>query len=126
MQITFPILEQYRNLIELGKTLAAKLEKTDVIEHIMVQAKHLLCADRCSLFLVVFFPIFLFLSCCYLFIQQKDRENQLLVSQFADGEGQIQFSITEGIAGTDYIQPKEYLYLLFRICGIYGRNSQHH
>lgn len=78
--ITFPILEQYRNLIELGKTLASKFDKADVIQHIMAQAKHLLCADRCSLFLV-------------------DRENQQLVSQFADGETQIRFNINDGIAG---------------------------
>lgn len=78
--ITFPILEQYRNLIELGKTLASKFDKSEVIQHIMAQAKHLLCADRCSVFLV-------------------DRENQQLVSQFADGENKIRFGINDGIAG---------------------------
>jgi hypothetical protein len=50
------------------------------VKDIILQAKQLLDADRCSLFLV-------------------DKDNEQLISQFADGTDEIRIGIHEGIVG---------------------------
>ncbi|MBW3540647.1 MAG: GAF domain-containing protein [Planctomycetes bacterium] len=67
-------------LLDVAKSLASELDTTSLVEQIMLRAREILHAERCSLFLL-------------------DRERGELYSKVVEGTDDIRFDMRQGIAG---------------------------
>ena len=78
-------VDSYKKIAEFGKQLLADTSLDNALLLIADQAKDLVNADRCSIFMY-------------------DKEADMLWTKLADGIGRIAISTTSGIAGDTYTQ----------------------
>ncbi|MDY0122268.1 MAG: GAF domain-containing protein [Sulfurimonas sp.] len=80
-------MEKLHEIAEFGKKLMALEDIEESLELIAQEAKRLVSADRCSIFIV-------------------DKEDRMLWTRLSDGIGRIVISLDSGIVGDTY-QKKE-------------------
>ncbi len=80
-------MEKLHEIAEFGKKLMALEDIEESLELISQEAKRLVSADRCSIFIV-------------------DKEDRMLWTRLSDGIGRIVISLDSGIVGDTY-QKKE-------------------
>ena len=76
-------MKKFNQIAEFGKQLMALDEMDNALELIATQAKKLVNADRCSIFIV-------------------DNEDQMLWTKLSDGIGRIVIGLDSGIVGDTY------------------------
>ncbi len=76
-------MNKFNEIAEFGKKLASLNEMDNALELISAEAKILLNADRCSIFIV-------------------DNEDEMLWTKISDGIGRIVISLSSGIVGDTY------------------------
>lgn len=77
------IMNKFNQIADFGKKLTALSEMDNALELISMEAKDLLNAERCSIFIV-------------------DKEDRMLWTKFSDGIGRIVVSLDSGIVGDTY------------------------
>lgn len=78
-------MNKYNEIAEFGKELMLLKDMDNALELMSGEAKKLVNADRCSIFIV-------------------DSEDNLLWTKISDGIGRIVISLTSGIVGDTYIR----------------------
>ncbi len=76
-------MKKFNQIAEFGKKLMALGEIENALELISEEAKRLVAADRCSIFIV-------------------DKEDEILWTKLSDGIGRIVLSLKSGIVGETY------------------------
>ena len=76
-------MKKFNQIAEFGKELMALSDMDNVLDLISVEAKRLVNADRCSIFIV-------------------DNEDQMLWTKLSDGIGRIVIGLDSGIVGDTY------------------------
>jgi len=80
-------MKKFDQIAEFGQKLMTLKEMEHSLELISDEAKKLVNADRCSIFIV-------------------DKEDKMLWTKLSDGIGRIVISLDSGIVGDTYIQKK--------------------
>lgn len=75
--------EKYARIADFGKHLMSETELESVLEVVSKEARKLLHAQRCSIFMV-------------------DKESNMLWTKYADGIGRIAIGLNSGIVGHTY------------------------
>ncbi len=83
-------MKRVHQIAEFGQKLMASGDVENTLELISSEAKHLLNADRCSIFIV-------------------DKEDKMLWTKLSDGIGRIVISLDAGIVGDTYMKAKPQL-----------------
>jgi GAF domain-containing protein len=78
-------MQKYNQIAEFGKKLMGLTDMDNAIGLIAQEAKKLVNADRCSIFIA-------------------DKEDQMLWTKLSDGIGRIVIAIDSGIVGDTYIK----------------------
>jgi len=78
-------MQKYNEIAEFGKKLMTLTDMDNAIGLIAQEAKKLVNADRCSIFIV-------------------DNEDQMLWTKLSDGIGRIVIAIDSGIVGDTYLK----------------------
>ncbi|MBU1657567.1 GAF domain-containing protein [bacterium] len=80
-------MKKFKQIAEFGKKLMALGEMENALELISKEAKQLLNAERCSIFIV-------------------DKEDEMLWTKLSDGIGRIVIALDAGIVGDTYQKAK--------------------
>ena len=80
-------MQKFNQIAEFGKKLTTLTDIEKVLELVSTEAKSLLNAERCSIFIV-------------------DYEDQMLWTRLSDGIGRIVIGLDSGIVGDTYKQKK--------------------
>lgn len=83
-------MKRSHQIAEFGQKLMALGEVENILELISSEAKQLLSADRCSIFIV-------------------DAEDKMLWTKLSDGIGRIVIALDSGIVGDTYMKSKPQL-----------------
>ncbi len=83
-------MKRVHQIADFGQRLMASGDVENTLELISAEAKHLLNADRCSIFIV-------------------DKEDKMLWTKISDGIGRIVISLDSGIVGDTYMKGKPQL-----------------
>ena len=76
-------MNKFNEIAEFGKKLTSLNEMDNTLELISLEAKKLLNAERCSIFMV-------------------DKEDKMLWTKFSDGIGRIVIALDSGVVGDTY------------------------